>query len=216
MTIKQPKHVVLTARNTETLTHRRVKEFKAAFARLRRSRFARNWRGGFYSLELTNEGRGWHLHLHALIDANWIDAKELAIQWSRYIGQDFAIVKVKDTRDRNYLAEVTKYVADGQQIATWTAEAVTEYVLAFAGLRTFGVFGSLYGRRKEFTDWLKQLQYERPVCPCGCTRARILTLKEWEWLELTNGSRPDYEKPLQPSLRQTELILNTIGAAFFA
>jgi hypothetical protein len=202
--IKQPKHIVLTARNTETITNERVKAFKAAFSRLRRSKFARGWRGGFYSLEVTNEGRGWHLHIHALVDARWVDSGELARVWARCIGQDFAIVKVKDTRKQSYLNEVTKYAVKGSELAGWPAEDCAAFIDALTGARCFGCFGELYKQRAEFRDAIKELQSLARVCECGCDQWKHF--KDWE-LEIDprnhdDGHRKDSPRP-PPSLQLT-------------
>jgi hypothetical protein len=179
--VAQPKHVVLTVQNVPDLTPFHIQEFRRWFTNLRRSKFARNWTGGFYSLEVTNEGRGWHLHLHALIDAKWIDSFGLSEAWmkaSRGMGR---IVKVKDARQTNYLAEVTKYVVKGVQLAAWEKEKIVTFVTAFNGIRTFGVFGSLYGARTKFAEWWKQIREKKPQCECGCCSARYFS--EAEWLE---------------------------------
>lgn len=181
--IKQPKHVVLTVRNSTTLTKGYVQRFKKNLSRLRRRKFARNWTGGFYSLEVTNEGRGWHLHAHLLIDARWIDGSELARQWADVVGQDYAIVKVKDARCQTYLKEVTKYAVKGSQLAAWTPADIITFIEAFQGVRTFGVFGSLYGKRTEWREFLETLQAQPPACECGCTRFKIMTPEEAEIYE---------------------------------
>lgn len=165
----QPKHVVLTVRNTTNLTKDYVLQIKQSFSRLRRSRFAANWVGGFYSLEVTNEGRGWHLHIHALVESRYIDARQLATTWARCVGQDCAIVKVKDARGKDYLAEVTKYAVKGSELASWTGHDIGLFVDAFTGVRTFGVFGSLYGKRAEWSNFLKTLGDFKPTCSCGCS-----------------------------------------------
>lgn len=180
--IKQPKHIVLTMRNTNTLTREGVLKFKDAFARLRRRKFASNWSGGFYSLEVTNESRGWHLHLHALVDARWIDAGELARQWGECIGQmEGAIVKVKDARQGDYLREVTKYAVKGSDFAQWSAPDIIDFVDAFEGVRTFGVFGSLYKVRTEWKEFLEELRSHRIQCECGCSKWRIMSEDEFAW-----------------------------------
>lgn len=185
--VTQPKHVVLTARNTQTFTAETVRHFKAAWAKLRRRAVAKNWRGGFYSLEVTNEGRGWHLHLHALVDSNWIDSGRLAREWAECLGQDFAIVKVKDCRAGDYLRELCKYIVDGNQVAGWSAQDVVAYVEALKGQRTFGVFGVLYKLRKEHRAFLDEVQADKCTCECGCTSFRFFTESEWEWFECVNG-----------------------------
>lgn len=190
--VRQPKHVVLTARNSETLSRRRVRRFVAAFNRLRRSKFGRGWRGGILSLEVTNEGRGWHLHAHALIDADWIDAGTLAQEWAKRIGQDFAIVKVKDVREKSYLAEVTKYAVKGSEMAAWSGDEIAEFITAFRGARTFFVFGACFKIRAEVAKFLKEIPHQRQ-CECGC--------KVWRFMDAV-GTAEDHVRRGMPSPRQ--------------
>lgn len=201
--IREPKHVVLTTRNSETIDKAKVQWFKQCFAKLRRRKFARNWKGGFYRLEVTNEGKGWHLHLHALVDCGWISGAKLSEAWAECVGQDFAIVKVKDVHARDYLAEVTKYTVKGSQAAAWPAEDLVAFLDAFDGVKTFGVFGSLYGKRTEWREWIDQLMQRGPKCECGCEQFRILSPNELAWENLrregearavpTNGPPPHPE-----------------------
>jgi hypothetical protein len=137
------------------------------------------WKGGFYGIECTNESRGWHLHLHALIDARRIDAAELARQWASVTNGYGRIVKVTDCRRDDYLREVTKYAVKGSQLAKWPPNQVLEFILAFQGVRTFGVFGSLYGKRTEFSAWLKSIRDKKPLCSCGGCNISYYTEAEW-------------------------------------
>lgn len=225
--IGQPKHVVLTCRNTGTLTEAMVKEFKSAFARLRRSKFATEhqdqviatdiptrklihrysypWIGGFYSLEVTKETNGWHLHLHALVDCRYIDCIALSDAWARALRQDIAIVKVKDARSKDYLAEVCKYVVKGDQLAAWKGQDIATLIHAFENVRTFGVFGTLYKRRAEFAAMLLELQAEPEACQCGCRRWEILTDKEAEWKRETGGIPPPSPKTMSTYSLSKEL-----------
>jgi hypothetical protein len=180
--INQPKHIVLTVKNIEDLSKPHIQEFRKWFSSLRRSTFAANWRGGFYSLEVTKEGNGWHLHLHALVDAKWIDAIRLSDQWRKSTKGFGYIVKVKDARNRNYLAEVTKYAVKGVQLAAWSGPDIAKFIDAFRGVRAFGVFGSLYGARTKFSEWWKQVRGAKPACACGCCTARYFS--ESEFLEM--------------------------------
>jgi len=181
--IKQPKHVVLTIRNFDVLNKAKVTEFKDNFAKLRRRNVWRLVTGGFYRIEVTNESRGWHLHMHVLVDARWVDAKLLAETWGKIVGQEFAIVKVKDARSKDYLAEVTKYVVKGDQLATWQAQQVVDFVTSFTGVRAFGVFGSLYGKRTEWREWIEAIHAGRTKCACGCDDWQILGENEYVWEE---------------------------------
>lgn len=182
--IRQPKHVVLTVRNTENLTKQYLQWFKLQFAKLRRSKLCRNWVGGFYSIETTWGNDGAHVHLHALVNAHWIDARELARTWGKLVGQDFAIVKVQDARDRSYLGEVAKYVAKGSELAAWSGEKLAAFVEAVDGVRCFGVFGDLYKLRKEIREWLDIVHEQRNVCECGCRNFRVMDENCWEFEEI--------------------------------
>jgi hypothetical protein len=178
--VKQPKHVVVTTRNTDHLTFKGVKHFKNCISRLRRRKFAKNWRGGCWALEVTNEERGWHLHAHILVDADWVDAVQLAQQWAKIVGQDFAIVKVKDVRGKDYLKEVTKYACKGSELAKWTGLQIAEFIHAFQKQRTFGVFGSLYGARSDWSAFLASLGSSRQTCECGCDHWEIYDEGSWK------------------------------------
>jgi len=172
--VHQPKHVVLTVRNTDELSKKQVVSFKKAFSRLRRTKLARSWSSGFYCLEVTNESRGWHLHLHALIDARWIDARELAVAWAKMVGQDCAIVKVKDARQADFAKEVAKYIVKGNQLASWTGEQIAAFVDAFDGVRTFETFGEIRKMRKDCREWIRALRKARQACTCGCEKFKFV------------------------------------------
>jgi hypothetical protein len=195
-TISQPKHVVLTVRNVPDLTGRHLDELRRWFSALRRRKFARNWKGGFYTIECTHEGNGWHLHIHALVEAQWIDSAGLALQWhsiTRGLGR---IVKVKDCRGAAYLAEVTKYAVKGAQLAAWAPEQIATFVRAFSGKRTFGVFGSLYGARTEFAEFVATMKAARPKCDCGSCSVTYFSEAEWILRELSaTGPAPSRPPP---------------------
>ena len=146
-------------------------------------------------MELTNETMGWHLHLHALIDADWIDAKDLSKRWAKLIGQDFAIVKVKDARIRDYLDEVAKYVVKPNQLANWDADQTLAYIVAFKGQKTFGTFGSAHKKSAAYKLLEDALQADRQTCECGCTVFRFFDAKEWEWYQLTHETGPPTQAP---------------------
>ena len=209
--VREPKHVVLTCRNFERINRDHVQWLKQCLGKLRRRKFAANWRGGFYRMEVTNTGKGWHLHFHLLVDAGWIDAKKLALVWAEIVEQEYGIVKVKDVHSRDYLAEVTKYTVKGSQLAGWTGEQIAEFCDALDGVRTFGVFGDLYGKRSEWRDFLKDLQTDKMVCACGCGQFRYLSPNELQWERLRNetasgraGVPPPWDQADLPNLPHVE------------
>lgn len=178
-TVKQPKHVVLTIHNLPDLTPGHLTHFKKMFARLRRRKFAKNWIGGFYRIEITNEGRGWHLHLHALVEAKWIDKQALSNNWKSITNGLGYIVDVQDCRGEGYLREVTKYVVKGSELSKWSGPDIATFVTAFANQRTFGVFGKLYGMRTKFADFVDSLRESKSQCPCGANCMRYWSEPDW-------------------------------------
>lgn len=168
--ITQPKHVVTTQRNFRTLTRSVIRKHQKALVALRRSVVFSQVKGGCVSVELTNESRGWHLHAHWLVDARWVDAAELSKTWASIIGQDDgAIVKVKDCRGTSYLAEISKYVVKGSDIATWQPEEIVEFLQAIHRCRFFFTFGSLFKAGAEIRREIKRERVTQ-VCDCGCER----------------------------------------------
>lgn len=165
--IKQPKHIVVTARNTTQIEKKWVRQFEKALLSLRRSILFKKVKGGCTSMEVTNESRGWHLHAHMLVDVRWLDSGELAKEWAWRIGQDFAIVKVQDGRGKDYAGEVAKYVVKGNAIASWAVEEIVAFIKAFKGVRTFTRFGSLRGKNEYIDACLAASKKTQSCKKCG-------------------------------------------------
>ena len=121
--IANPKHIVMTQRNFPILTRKKLKEHQQHLAKVRRTQVWKNVKGGCVSVEITNEGRGWHLHSHWLVDATFVDMKELSIVWGKLVGQEYGIVHFSDCSQTDYCNEVCKYVVKPGQMAEWEPEA---------------------------------------------------------------------------------------------
>jgi hypothetical protein len=164
----QCKHVVLTQRNSEFITRKRIRAFQAALVRLRRQRMFKGLKGGVCSVEITNEKKGWHLHAHLLLDIRWIDKEELRTTWGAQVGQDYAIVDIRDARDGDYAKQVSKYVCKGSDLAKWPAHQIWEFISAIKGIRFFTAFGSVNKHRQDIADIVAQQKPARTACACGC------------------------------------------------
>jgi hypothetical protein len=167
--ISQPKHLVLTQKNFPVLTHDRVTDHTENLAAMRRRKSFEGVRGGCVSVEITNEGSGWHLHSHWLLDVDWLDMKEVSRDWADLVGQSFSVCKVMDCRDRSYITEISKYVVEGSELAKWPAEQVNEFVLAVRGLRFFFSFGALYKLGPRIREEIAALEGPPKECDCGET-----------------------------------------------
>ena len=87
---------------------------------------------GVYSVEVTNKGKGWHVHLHAvlLIDA-WIDREELSREWQAVTGDGSKILDVR------LLAKGADVLDASGEISPKLVEAFAEvfkYALKFSDL----------------------------------------------------------------------------------
>lgn len=171
--IKQPKHIVTTQRNSDTLTRELIRQHTRNLSRLRRSKVFEHVKGGCVSVEITNENRGWHVHAHWLVDARWVDEPELARTWGRLVGQDYAIVKVKDARDRtNYQRELMKYVVKGSDLARWSTDELYQFIESVRSQRFFFAFGQLF---KVARSLRAQAELEKPpTTPCECGSCQFI------------------------------------------
>ena len=167
--ISQPKHLVLTQKNFPILTPSRLREHQKNLTKIRRLKCWQKVLGGCVSIEITNEGSGWHLHSHWLLDVRWLNMKEISECWGRLCGQEFAIVKIMDCRNSEYLQEVTKYVCEGSEMAKWPPEQIHEFVSAIRGRRFFFPFGSLFKTGRQIRAEVKAAKPAGQPCACGCS-----------------------------------------------
>lgn len=72
-----------------------VKEIRDYFSQLR-SRF-KQIEGGFYVVQATNSGSGWHLHLHVLFDGKFVPQSAISAAWKEITGGSY-IVYLKDVK----------------------------------------------------------------------------------------------------------------------
>ena len=166
--ITQPKHLVLTQKNFQILTRARLRAHTRALAKMRRTKSLAAVKGGCVSVEITNEGNGWHLHSHWLIDVRWLDMPSVARAWGKLVDQNYAVCKVMDVRDQSYLQEVTKYVCEGSAMAQWAPEHILEFVTAIRGRRFFFPFGSLFKLARGIREEIEAEKPHARACACGC------------------------------------------------
>lgn len=163
------KHVVLTQKNFTHLTTAKIRESRKALLSLRRQKVFGTVTGGCASMEFTNEGNGWHMHWHLLIQSDFINGEALAIAWGKLVGQEFAIVKVKAVTEGSYLQEVSKYVVEGSEIAKWAPTEILEFILALRGTRLFTTFGVFKDIAKFARTVIKLRHADGRPCECGAT-----------------------------------------------
>lgn len=176
--ITQPKHLVLTQRNFETLTRTKIRRHGLAIAKLRRHKLWKGVRGGCRSTEITNDGsNGWHLHSHFLLDVDWLAMDRVSVEWGKLVNQEYGIVKIKDARSIRYLGELTKYVCKPSELAGWQPEMIAQFIHAIEGQRFFATFGTLFHEGASVRAELFSKRQPR-ICECGC--------EDWKWTSETS------------------------------
>lgn len=134
--------------NVKRLIQRR-RDFLARGGRTEFAKIA----GAIYSYEVTNNGNGWHPHVHMICLLNdWIDQKALSAEWHALTGDSYIVdirrIKPKDLSApdtltiSNAMMEVLKYAVKFQDMSledNWHA------YLTLRRKRLIGSFGVLHG-----------------------------------------------------------------------
>lgn len=113
-----PLFLTMTRPNVRTITLDTIREMRRAYRKLRQRKWwERAVVGGIASLEITNRGKGWHPHIHSVLDCRWLAksvpppkatdtragmrakfkaaAAEVGCEWAHALGLRRATVHVK-------------------------------------------------------------------------------------------------------------------------
>lgn len=123
---KWPLSVTLTMRNVEE-GEACVDRIKEAFRKFRRTDFwADRVKGGVAGFEVTHRGKGFHPHLHALVDCRWLAVSTPEPKR----GYTTRMIKSLCQRAQNELAEVWGGYVQGEKAVVWAnrsyGKALTE------------------------------------------------------------------------------------------
>jgi hypothetical protein len=186
--IQWPLFVTFTTRNYATADGAR--DVRRAFTKLRRHRWWKHAvRGGVAQIEVSNTGKGWHPHVHALLDCRWLSVtvptpkagatsdtwkriataacREVAEAFSDCLGGRKSSVKVRrvwrnDAGDiTGAMKEVLKYSVSADSLADRPIDEIVECIDALDRMRNLVSWGTLY-RRPE----LKRKKHPL-ACECG-------------------------------------------------
>lgn len=152
-----PAMVTLTVKNGPDL-HERMHRLEVAFkkmltgARLGRSKGTRNkpieWnkvKGHVAAFEVTNEGKGWHPHLHVFVLLEkYIDQKALSLEWKNYT-IDSPIVGITKCRKNNLVAALCETLKYSSKLHTMKPEHVIQVAEECKGKKWINSAGILRG-----------------------------------------------------------------------
>ena len=146
-----PKLLTLTVRNLTYITRDDIKRIRSQFIRLlRRKYYAVRIKGGLYAIELVNKGRGWNLHIHALIETvhgsmGYVAWQHLSKDWLSITG-DSMIIHIEDAGTaRAALKYILKYFVKAPEVSGQE----DEYDRVMKGFRLIQTFGNCFGTQPE-------------------------------------------------------------------
>jgi hypothetical protein len=186
-----PLRVTLTARNYRYEELHGMREVRRAWSRFRRLRwFRKRVPGGVTAFEITEHGKGWHIHCHGLWDCRWLAVDECEparfssrASWKKKakaaaseVGEQWALccdrpasIQVRRVWKRDNgdiapaLAETLKYSVKGTDLVA-SAHRVGPLIRMLDGTRMVTSFGTFHGRPE-----CKRVRLAAQPCECGAT-----------------------------------------------
>jgi len=149
------KHLTLTIRNRRDLCGM-LRHLSKSFRRLRQRRLWRNHvEGGAFVFEVTSKDGYYHVHIHCIIYARFIEWQSLLKLWiDTSGGRGVYIQRIPQSQIVLYL---TKYMSK----PSCSPDIMQDVQEGLTGLRLFSPFGTWYALNKTYID-------VKPGCPvCG-------------------------------------------------
>lgn len=166
--MRWPLFVTLTMKNVADLSSGGVRKLRRSFGKLRHRKLWKSCvRGGVAAVEVTNIGNGWHPHLHAVVDCQWLASKtpppqrrdsverkkelfklaaiELEAAWSKCLGQETSSVKVKRASRDTIAREVCKYTVKCEDLVLAEGR-IGDLIRALDSCRLLTTFGQAHGQ----------------------------------------------------------------------
>lgn len=183
--MRWPLFLTLTQPNSDD--PEQVRHLRRSFGKLRhRKLWTSRTTGGVAAIEVTNAGRGWHPHLHAVIDCEWLAYRtpppefhrgsahvaarcraaqeELTGIWRSCLKVPEAIVHVKRCRAATITEEIVKYSVKGSDLMN-SPDPIAPMIRVLEATRLVTTFGTFFGRGREFDD---EANNQKTACEsCG-------------------------------------------------
>jgi hypothetical protein len=187
-----PLFLTLTVRNVGDSGVPFVRKLRRDFGKLRHRKIWKdNVVGGVAAIEVTNKGKGWHPHLHALIDCEWLairtpklqrgmsrDARKSRLRqakreftelWKRVAKEKHGVCWVQRCSGEDTAREVLKYSVKGEHLAE-SADRIGPLIHQLRATRLVTSFGTLFGKQLVPAD------ADKPPLVCDACK------KPTEWI----------------------------------
>jgi hypothetical protein len=202
--MKHPKLLTLTLPQSNTPTRDEIIFIRKCFTKLRRSKAFRNVVGGSYQIECKPKPEGFHVHIHALLDAPYLPRQHIWSMWKALTGNYCPQVDIRSADTDSAKAYVCKYAAKSAEYESMKGDVVRWYE-ATKNSRLFATFGKWYRATIESVDPNHVAFVPHCVCPhCGDVdsnfRARDgpwMFPKAWLKLETLFVHDQVYDRPIE-------------------
>lgn len=179
------KHLVLTIKNVPVAELQgKTKFLRDSFTRLRhRQLFKLSWAGGITAVEFKYNGnKGWHIHLHSLIQGDYVPQDVISRAWCSATHGAGSVVWI--SRNKNS-RETLKYILKPSGDLLDDNLALSELLKEISGRRMVAGWGCWHGYSEK-----KTLRAGRSCPNCGCTDLKLID----EWVMLTDLSPPGIDR----------------------
>jgi len=162
--LQWPLFITLTIPNSEDPEC--LRHLKDAWAKFRRRKIiASRVSGGVATFEVTNKGEGWHPHIHAVVDCEWLSVhvppplrwetkavkkqkgehaqKELSTAWAEQIGNPIGVVYVRRVYGTGVVQEILKYAVKSSDLIE-SPDPIAPMLRVLRQTRTLSGFGTLH------------------------------------------------------------------------
>lgn len=141
-----------------------IKFLRDAFQRLRKNKSLPELKGGCYTIEVVPKEDGYHIHMHIIVDANFIAQKRLMAAWGEIIEILCPSVDIRDASGGAAAKYVSKYVTKGLGKNATPAQFVDLWE-AIRGSRLFALFGTWYRDAAKLETLMMGKDKPQAVCP---------------------------------------------------
>ncbi len=169
--MKHPKFITLTMPRWSKVPQDGIVYLRDRWNELRGHKLFAACRGGVYQIELKPKQNGWHIHLHAIVDAPFIPYQQLFTAWKTILRLPYVGVYIEAAntpQQRHYVAKYTAKSADFDG----DLSTVVNWYLATKGQRLYSTFGDWYNiKESDLTDEPRPLEAEHICKFCGNPQA---------------------------------------------
>jgi len=165
--MKYPKLLTFTMPLWQDDPHDGIKYLREAWNKLRRTKLMESVRGGCYSIELKVKDEGYHIHMHALVDSDYLPYQKVFSEWRRILDIEHVEIDIRCAENQKAREYVAKYTAKAAGYDT-NETAIVKWYLATKGERLFATFGAWYNAKLEELLPEEQVFVPKCICPyCG-------------------------------------------------